>query len=86
VTKPCGLPMPSSAAARLSVAHADCADLLLVSARGNDGSMRLFALAPATPGITLRGYPTLDGQRAADVLLDHAVATEVGAGDTAIDA
>jgi alkylation response protein AidB-like acyl-CoA dehydrogenase len=67
------------------VAHADCADLLLVSARGNDGSMRLFALAPATPGITLRGYPTLDGQRAADVLLDQAVATEVGAGDTAID-
>ena len=67
-------------------AHADCADLLLVSARATDGSTRLFALAPTTPGVTLRSYPTLDGQRAADVQLDQAVATEVGAGDTATDA
>jgi hypothetical protein len=65
--------------------HADCADLLLVSAQAADGSMRLFALDPATPEVTLRGYPTLDGQRAADVMLDQAVATEVGAGDTAMN-
>ncbi|MBI5897852.1 MAG: acyl-CoA dehydrogenase family protein [Rhodocyclales bacterium] len=68
------------------VTHADCADLLLVSARAADGGVRLFALAPAAPGVTLRGYPTLDGQRAADLLLDQATATEVGAGDTANNA
>jgi alkylation response protein AidB-like acyl-CoA dehydrogenase len=67
-------------------AHADCADLVLISAQAADGSVRLFALDPATPEVTLRGYPTLDGQRAADVMLDHATATEVGAGDTAMNA
>lgn len=66
------------------VAHGDCANLLLVSAPDGDGSLGLFALEPTTPGVTLRGYPTLDGQRAAELILDQATAMEVGAGETAI--
>ena len=68
------------------VAHGACADLLLVSARCADGSTGLYALTPDTAGVTVRDYPTLDGQRAADLLLTQARAEKVGAGDTAIDA
>jgi len=54
--------------------HAGAADVLLVSARsaGNaddvDG-ISLFLVPRDTPGLSLREYPTLDGQRAAEVLL-----------------
>jgi len=65
------------------VAHGATADLLLVSARTADGAMGLFAVMPAAEGVALRDYPTLDGQRAADLSLTNAAATRVGAGDTA---
>ena len=56
------------------VMHAAAADILLVSARtaGEAGDARgvsLFLVPRAAPGVVLDAYPTLDGQRAADVYL-----------------
>ena len=53
------------------------ADKLIVSAKGADG-LSLFLVDAATPGISRRGYPTRDGQRAADIAL-HEVAVDKGA-------
>ena len=65
------------------VAHGGCADLLLVSARTADGGTGLFAVTSGAEGVHLRGYPTLDGQRAADIVLDNAPATRLDAGGAA---
>jgi alkylation response protein AidB-like acyl-CoA dehydrogenase len=56
------------------VMHADAADTLLVSARHagaaqDAAGVSLFAIPRNTPGVTLDVYPTIDGQRAADVYL-----------------
>ena len=56
------------------VLHAGAADVLLVSARisgGGDAAdgVSLFRVARGAAGLTLREYPTLDGQRAAEILL-----------------
>lgn len=51
------------------VAQAVGAELLLVSARLPDGDGAWFAVPAPSPGISLRGYALLDGQRAADVRL-----------------
>ena len=57
------------------VMHAGAADSLLVSARTSgeavdvDG-VSLFLVPRASPGLVLDAYPTLDGQRAADVYLE----------------
>lgn len=58
------------------VLHAPAADFLVVSARtaGNDTDERgisLFLVARDAPGLSLRSYRTMDGQRAADVKLDN---------------
>jgi alkylation response protein AidB-like acyl-CoA dehydrogenase len=65
------------------VAHGGCADLLLVSARCADGVTGLFAVTPGADGVALHDYPTLDGQRAADIVLDNAPATRLDAGGAA---
>ncbi|GAC1340561.1 MAG: acyl-CoA dehydrogenase [Myxococcales bacterium] len=50
------------------VVHAESADLLLVSARlGGGAGLSLFLVPRDAAGLTLHAYPTLDGQRAADV-------------------
>jgi alkylation response protein AidB-like acyl-CoA dehydrogenase len=65
------------------VLHAPSADLLLVSAQidggGSPGDGRspqpgfsIFLVPRDTPGVAVLGYPTLDGQRAADVILRDA--------------
>jgi pimeloyl-CoA dehydrogenase small subunit len=56
------------------VLHGDSADRLIVSARiaGNrrDGSgLALFLVDAAASGVTRRGYPTVDGLRAAEIAL-----------------
>ena len=72
------------------VLHGDSADRLIVSARTSDArrdrhGISLFLLDPATPGVTRRGYPTQDGTRAAEVILDNARATTLlGEPDTAL--
>jgi alkylation response protein AidB-like acyl-CoA dehydrogenase len=64
------------------VMHAGAADTLLVSARtageaGDAQGVSLFLVPRATPGLVLDAYPTVDGQRAADVYL-QAVELPVG--------
>jgi alkylation response protein AidB-like acyl-CoA dehydrogenase len=56
------------------VMHAGAADTLLVSARtageaGDAEGVSLFRVPRAAPGVILDAYPTVDGQRAADVYL-----------------
>jgi alkylation response protein AidB-like acyl-CoA dehydrogenase len=56
------------------VMHAAAADTLLVSARtsgkaGDIQGVSLFMVPRAAQGVTLESYPTIDGQRAADVFL-----------------
>jgi len=68
------------------VMHAGAADTLLVSARtageaGDAQGVSLFLVPRAAPGVTLDIYPTVDGQRAADVYLkgvEVPVASRVG--------
>jgi alkylation response protein AidB-like acyl-CoA dehydrogenase len=57
------------------VMHAGAADSLLVSARtsgeaGDADGVSLFLVPRASPGLLLDTYPTIDGQRAADVYLE----------------
>ncbi len=57
------------------VLHAPAAGLLLVTARtsGPDDAeegISVFAVPAGTSGVELVAYPTIDGQRAADVILD----------------
>jgi alkylation response protein AidB-like acyl-CoA dehydrogenase len=56
------------------VMHATAADTLLVSARtsgeaGDAQGVSLFLVPRTAPGLVLDAYPTIDGQRAADVYL-----------------
>ena len=56
------------------VMHASAADTLLVSARtsgsaGDIEGVSLFLVPRTAKGVTLESYPTIDGQRAADVYL-----------------
>jgi len=78
-----------------AVAGGADASILLVSARladTDDGSDRttLFAIEAGRPGIHRRIYPTLDGMRACDVMLDDlsvaadAVLGDAGSGSEAI--
>jgi alkylation response protein AidB-like acyl-CoA dehydrogenase len=62
------------------VLHAPTADHLLVSARTGGGlndleGISLFVVDPRAPGVSLISYPTLDGQRAADVTLRRVLVT-----------
>jgi alkylation response protein AidB-like acyl-CoA dehydrogenase len=62
--------------AKAVVQHAERADLFVVSARTGgapdaaDG-ISLFIVPAATPGLTLRGYPNIDGGRAAELKLER---------------
>lgn len=76
------------------VLHAGAADVLLVSARtaggsDDDNGISLFLLKRDMPGLSLRVYPTLDGQRAAEVFLRDVavpVTARLGAVDMALPA
>ncbi|HEX4366806.1 MAG TPA: acyl-CoA dehydrogenase family protein [Rhodopila sp.] len=66
--------------AKSVVIHGDSADRIFVTARiagqrrARDG-IGLFLLDPASPGVTRRGYPTQDGQRAAELTLNNVCIT-----------
>jgi pimeloyl-CoA dehydrogenase small subunit len=56
------------------VIHGDTADRIFVTARiagerRDRGGVGLFLIDPSTPGFTRRGYPTQDGQRAAEITM-----------------
>jgi len=60
--------------AKAVVAHAEAADLLLVSARSSgdeddEAGISLFLVPAKTAGVSMRGYPVIDGGRAAEVTL-----------------
>jgi pimeloyl-CoA dehydrogenase small subunit len=63
--------------AKSVVIHGDSADRIFVTARiagerRDRNGIGLFLIDPATPGVTRRGYPTQDGQRAAEITLAKA--------------
>lgn len=63
----------------------DQADAFLVPARA-DGKLAMFLVERQAQGVTTRGYPTMDGARAAEVTLRDAAATLVTAdGATALE-
>ena len=74
------------------VMHASAADTLLVSARtsgsaGDVEGVSLFLVPRTAKGVTLESYPTIDGQRAADVYLrgvQVAAAARLGAEGSAL--
>jgi pimeloyl-CoA dehydrogenase small subunit len=58
------------------VLHGDSADAILVTARTagarrDRGGIGLFLVDAKAPGLSRRGYPTQDGQRAAEIVLDN---------------
>jgi pimeloyl-CoA dehydrogenase small subunit len=62
--------------AKSVVIHGDTADRIFITARvAGDRRARegvgLFLIDPASPGVARRGYPTQDGQRAAEVTLTN---------------
>ena len=52
------------------VLHAATADKLIVSARAGDEGVSLFLVDRESEGVSLRGYATVDGLRAADIALE----------------
>jgi alkylation response protein AidB-like acyl-CoA dehydrogenase len=63
------------------VLHAPAADLLLVTARtsgspDDEAGISVFLVPRDSPGVTLIPYPTIDGQRGADVILAGAALPE----------
>lgn len=65
------------------VLQGDSADLILVAAATHQG-MALVAVDPASPGVSVKGFQTLDGRRAAQVTLHQVpVAAEqlIGVGE-----
>ena len=61
--------------AKSLVLQAPFADVLLVSARTDDEAVAWFAVERDRPGVSLRDYALLDGQRAADVRFDAVALT-----------
>jgi alkylation response protein AidB-like acyl-CoA dehydrogenase len=66
------------------VLHGEHADMIVVSARtagnaGDHAGISLFLVDRRAPGVSVHGYQTLDGMRAADVVFD-----DVRVGDEAI--
>jgi pimeloyl-CoA dehydrogenase small subunit len=62
--------------AKSVVLHGEHADWLLVSARSAGGrrdqaGITLFLVEASTPGVSRRGYQTIDGQRGAEILFDN---------------
>jgi len=75
------------------VLHGDTAHTLIVSARVSGGTtdpegIALFLVDPLAAGVQVKGFPTLDGQRAAEVELRAVtvdVAAMLGSMDTALE-
>ena len=62
--------------AKTLVLHGDSAETFVISARMSGtqtdrNGLALFLVDATTPGVSVRGYPTVDGLRAAEVTLSH---------------
>lgn len=69
------------------IAHADCADLLLVTAQlGDAGALAIFAVARDADGLQLTSYRTVDGVLTSDIQLQQVqVAADALLGSVSID-
>ena len=65
------------------VPHGDCADELVVTARGADGALRVFLMAADAEGVTRTPYRTFDERRGAQIEFASAPAEMLGAADGA---
>ncbi|MFZ2511032.1 MAG: acyl-CoA dehydrogenase family protein [Gordonia sp. (in: high G+C Gram-positive bacteria)] len=63
------------------VAHGDCADVLVVSARNADGTVGLYVVEADAAGVERTAYRTHDRRRGAKVVFTDAAATRVGDDD-----
>jgi alkylation response protein AidB-like acyl-CoA dehydrogenase len=63
--------------AKCAVPFGDAADLLVISANTDEGT-RLFLVEGSTPGLTRRGYATMDSSHAADLVLAGTPADPLG--------
>ncbi|GAB5470713.1 MAG: pimeloyl-CoA dehydrogenase small subunit [Rhodospirillales bacterium] len=73
------------------VVNGDTADRLLVSARsagavGDEAGIGLFLIDATAAGVGRQGYPTIDGYRAAEIVLEAVPAEPLGAPDAAFPA
>lgn len=72
------------------VLHGQDADRLIVSAMTREGvateGIALFLVDPRSPGVTVRGYTTIDGLRAAEIQLESAPAGLLAAPEQAAQA
>ena len=59
--------------AKAVVHHAEAAQTLIVTAREANGTVSVFAVPAAASGVTMRGYVTNDGIRAAEVKLEGVI-------------
>jgi alkylation response protein AidB-like acyl-CoA dehydrogenase len=60
---------------KVAIYHAPLADLYLATARDEAGRLGVFGIDAGTPGLRLDAYTTVDGQHAADLVLDGVVAS-----------
>ena len=51
--------------------HGEAADAMLVTARVDDAGIAVFLVPRTAPGVSCRGYPTMDGLRACDLSLQE---------------
>ncbi|GAC56985.1 putative acyl-CoA dehydrogenase [Gordonia hirsuta DSM 44140 = NBRC 16056] len=63
------------------VPHGDCADVFVVSARDETGTVGLYLVDADAEGVTRTGYRTHDRRRGAQVAFDGVAATRLGGGD-----
>lgn len=56
---------------RMALAGAE-ADVLVVTARSDDGGLALLLVDPTAAGVTIQAYSTIDGRRAANIRFDGA--------------
>ena len=66
---------------KIAVVGGDSADRLVVTARKPDGAIGLFLVDASAAGVHRDTYRMQDGLRGADLLLDSAPATPLGAGE-----
>lgn len=71
---------------KIAVLSGGFADLLLVTARDDDGHDQVFTVDPAGPGVARADYRLVDGSVASDIVFTAAPATLLAGGAAALDA
>jgi alkylation response protein AidB-like acyl-CoA dehydrogenase len=72
--------------AKQAVLDAPNADAMLISARDADGTLGVYLVERDAPGLSIQDYRTVDGRRAANLVLDAVRAQRLGEGGDAFEA